>query len=459
MSITASRFGSSPVLLDWNGITSTVQNKVPEISAEKRDSYGGLWHKLLGKMHDQVSGFYNAVIDPELSQVAASQALAKKILEQKNLKNCLFIGIGGSSLGPMCLIDSLKHLSTTHIQFHFFENPDPIDWTYRIKNLNPHETFVCVVTKSGTTYETLSIFMLAYDWLKRSLGPNQAAKQTVAITDPGRGELLEFAQKENIATLAIAPSVGGRYSVFTPVGLFAASLAGLNVEQFLAGAKKIRDYCEKATPEKNLFITWTHALHSLEVTHPTHVMMPYSTPLRLLANWWVQLWAESLGKDGKGFTAIPSLGAIDQHSMLQLLRDGPNNKVIWFVNVQDFKVKVPVPSLNFKVKSFDLLEGQELGSILDTEFRAVQKVMTNQKRPHLQIQLDSISEESMGACFFIFSMLTAYMGEVLHVNPFDQPGVEEGKVYIRETLVRKKAEALAQPESTDEVHRLRLHRE
>ena len=399
------------------------------------------------------------MIDPSLSQVAESNALAKKFLDQKNLKHCLFIGIGGSSLGPMCLMDSLKHLATTPIQFHFFENPDPIDWNYRIARLNPNETIVCVVTKSGTTYETLSLFMLAYDWLKKSVGPNQAAKQTVAITDPGKGELLEFAQKEQIATLSIAPSVGGRYSVFTPVGLFAAGLAGLNTEQFLAGGKKIRDYCEKATPEKNLFISWSHSLQALYDTHRTHVMMPYSTPLRLLANWWVQLWAESLGKDGKGFTAIPSLGAIDQHSMLQLLRDGPNDKMIWFVNVQDFKTKVPVPSVQFKVKSFELLEGQELGSILDTEFRAVQKVMTNQKRPHLQIQLDSLSEESMGATFFIFSMLTAFMGDVLKVNPFDQPGVEEGKVYIRETLVQKKAQALNAPETTDEVHRLRLHRE
>ena len=459
MSITASRFGSSPILLDWSGINATVPQKVPELSPEKRDIYSGQWHALLGKLHDHVSGFYNAVKDHEISQVDESKTLAQKVLDQKNIKHCLFIGIGGSSLGPMCLIDSLKHLATTPIQFHFFENPDPIDWNYRIKNLNPSETLVCVVTKSGTTYETLAIFMLAYDWLKRGVGPNEASKHTVAITDPAKGELLEFAQKEQIPVLAIAPSVGGRYSVFTPVGLFAASLAGLNVELFLQGGKKIRDYCEKVQAEKNLFITWAHALNSLGVSHPTHVMMPYSTPLRLLANWWVQLWAESLGKDGKGYTAIPSLGAIDQHSMLQLLRDGPNDKIIWFVNVQDFKTKVVVPSLNFKVKSFDLLEGQELGSILDTEFRAVQKVMTNQKRPHLQIQLDSINEESMGACFFILSILTAYMGEVLHVNPFDQPGVEEGKVYIRETLVQKKSEALAQSDSTDEVHRLRLHRE
>ena len=119
-------------------------------------------------------------------------------------------------------------------------------------------------------------------------------------------------------------------------------------------------------------------------------------------------------------------------SMLQLLRDGPNDKMIWFVNVQDFKTSVKVPSINFKVKSFDLLEGQELGSILDTEFRSVQKVMSNQKRPHLQLQIDSISEESIGSLFFTLSVLTAFMGDILRVNPFDQPGVEEGKIYIRE---------------------------
>jgi len=456
MSITAARFGTAPLLLDWNGLS----HHVPEPSPADRARLFEAWQTTLRKLHDNVSGFYNAVIDPDLSQVQTSQNLAQKFLAQPQIRDCLFIGIGGSSLGPMCLIDSLKHLSNGKIQFHFFENPDPIDWQYRIAKLIPANTLVCVVTKSGTTYETLSIFMLAYEWLKRGVGPQQAAAQTVAITDPEKGELLEFARKESIATLAIHPSVGGRFSVFTPVGLFAGALAGLSMEAFLTGARKVRDYCEKASQEKNLFLTWSHSLQSLAKTNPIHMMMPYSTPLRLLANWWVQLWAESLGKDGKGFTSIPALGAIDQHSMLQLLRDGPNDKILWFVNVQDFKTQVKVPDVGFKVKSFELLAGQELGSILDTEFRSIQKVMTNQKRPHLQIQLDSISEESIGAVFFTLSMLTAYMGDVLNVNPFDQPGVEEGKIYIRETLTQKKQQAQqAGEDDSDPVHRLRLHRE
>ncbi len=452
MSITASRFGSSPVLLDWSNISS---NMTPT----DRDQYFSHWKTMVQKLNNQVSGFYRAVIDPELSQVKAANVLAQKFSSNPAIRNCIFIGIGGSSLGPMCLIDSLKHLASSQIQFHFFENPDPIDWNYRIKKINPSETMICVVTKSGTTYETLSIFMLAYDWLTKALDRDQAAARTVAITDPAKGELLEFAQKEKIETLSIAPSVGGRYSIFTPVGLFAAALAGLNTEQFLLGAKKVHDYCEKATSEKNIFMTWGHALLAHETSHRTHVMMPYTTPLRLLANWWVQLWAESLGKDGRGFTAVPSLGAIDQHSMLQLLRDGPNDKVIWFVNVQDFKTTVKIPSVQFKVKTFELLEGQDLGSLLDTEFRAVQKVMTNQKRPNLQIQLDSLNEESMGAVFFVLSVLTSYMGEIMSVNPFDQPGVEEGKIYIRESLVQKSKQLSQASNESEEVHRLRLHRE
>ncbi len=452
MSITASRFGSAPLLLDWSGIQT-------ELSATQREKANQAWESMKAKLHDHVSGFYNAVQDPELSQIDASEALALEFLKNPNLKHCLFIGIGGSSLGPLFMIDALKHRAKNPIQFHFFENPDPIDWNYRIARLSPRETLVCVVTKSGTTYETLSIFMLAYDWLKRGIG-SQAAKQCVAITDPAKGELLEFARKEQIPTLSIAPSVGGRFSIFTPVGLFAGALAGLNMRELLLGGRRVREYCEKATADKNLFLTWATALDARRTTQGIHVMMPYTTPLKLLANWWVQLWAESLGKDGKGFTAVPALGAIDQHSMLQLLRDGPIDKVIWFVNVSDFKTRVTIPSVDFKVKTFDLLEGQELGDLLTTEFRAIQKVMTNQKRPHLQLQVDELNEEALGAIFFSLSMLTAYMGELMGVNPFDQPGVEEGKIYIREKLEQTKASLKESRDSgTDEPHRLRLHRD
>ena len=459
MAVTASRFGSSSLLLDWSGLT--VHHKEP--TPEEKNTYGQAFEKTVNKLHDRVSGFYDCPTDPALSQIEACEQLAKKLTDSGKYKDCIFIGIGGSSLGPMCLMDSLKHLAKNPIAFHFFENPDPIDWNYRIQKMNAGQTLVCVVTKSGTTYETLSIFMLAFDWLKRNLGEDGAIQNTVAITDPAKSELLDFAQAKGIQTLSIAPSVGGRFSVFTPVGLFAAALAGLDLHKFLGGAKKIREYCEKHinVTDKNLFIQVAQALLTLEKSHPVHVMMPYSTPIRLVANWWVQLWSESLGKNARGFTAVPALGAVDQHSMLQLLRDGPNDKVIWFINVQEFGTSVTIPGANFKSPTFDLLEKQDLGTLLTTEFRAIQKVMINQKRPCLQLQIDSISEESLGSLFFFFSVLTAYMGELMNINPFDQPGVEEGKVYIRENLVRQKQIAAADADAAgeDEVHRLRLGRE
>jgi glucose-6-phosphate isomerase len=451
MAVTASRFGNSALLLDWSGIPT-------DISPGRREELHALWQKMLTGLHENTSGFYNAVQDSVLSQIDPSRELARGFLHSGAVNDCVFIGIGGSSLGPLFLIDALKHRASTPVRFHFFENPDPIDWSHRISKLDPKQTLVCVVTKSGTTYETLSLFMLAYDWLVRSLGKEEAAKKCVAITDPEKGELLEFARRESIATLSIAPSVGGRFSIFTPVGLFAGALAGLDMEALLAGAKRVRDYCERASAEKNNFLIWAEALHSRVATHRTHVMMPYSTSLRLLADWWVQLWAESLGKEGKGFTAVPALGAIDQHSMLQLLRDGPNDKVIWFLNISDYGPKIKIPSIGFKVKTFDLLEGQELGELLTTEFRAIQRVMGNQKRPHLQLQVDALHEESLGSLFFTLSVLTAYMGAVLGVNPFDQPGVEEGKIYIREKLVQNK-EHLRNSGDDEETHRLRRHRE
>ena len=194
MSATASRFGSSPLMMDWSGLTAHVK----DFSTEHKANLSKAWDATLQKLHDRVSGFYDCPTDAHLSQIAACESLAAKLKKQGEYTDCVFIGIGGSSLGPMCLIDSLKHLATNPIQFHFFENPDPIDWTYRIRRLNPSKTLVCVVTKSGTTYETLSLFMLAFDWLKKGVGVDRAISQTIAITDPEKSELLDFARSLNI---------------------------------------------------------------------------------------------------------------------------------------------------------------------------------------------------------------------------------------------------------------------
>ena len=174
-------------------------------------------------------------------------------------------------------------------------------------------------------------------------------------------------------------------------------------------------------------------------SHPTHVCMPYSTRLRSMGDWFVQLWGESLGKDGKGFTPLAACGAIDQHSILQLLRDGPNDKITGFMTVDRVADPVSIPKLagtegSRPYPAFRLLEGHTLQELLLTEYQAIARVLSNQGRPHFTWRLDDLSERSVGAQYFALAYLTAHIGMLMKVDPFDQPGVEEGKVYIRESL-------------------------
>ncbi len=281
--------------------------------------------------------------------------------------------------------------------------------------------------------------LLALEWL----GKDRWKSNFVAITDPVKGDLKTFATQNGIPTLHIAPSMGGRFSVFTPVGLFPAALSGLNVEGLLQGAKQVRDYVEKAPLEKNALFILGGELIRHSSKRPINVCMPYSTRLKQIGAWFVQLWGESLGKDGKGFTPLAAVGATDQHSILQLLRDGPDDKVTLFLTVDQVEDEVKIPKLGqllgtmvgqSSLPAFKILEGHTLHQLLQIEYRATALVLTKQGRPNATWQLDRLDERGLGALYFAFSTLTAFTGALLNVNPFDQPGVEEAKVYIREAL-------------------------
>jgi glucose-6-phosphate isomerase len=341
------------------------------------------------------------------------------------------------------------------------DNPDPYEWKRTLAGLKPHSTLVVVIAKSGTTFETMAQLLLACEWL----GKERWKSHLVAVTDPVKGDLRTFAQHEGIPTLAIAPSIGGRFSIFSPVGIFAAAIAGLDAQAFLTGAKQVRDHMEKAPVEKNpLFILGYDLLRHAEKRN-IHVCMPYSTRLRLIGDWFVQLWGESLGKDGKGFTPIAAVGATDQHSILQLLRDGPDDKVTFFLTLDRVadEVKIPrlqtLPGQQTHLPSFRLLEGHSLQELLTVEYRATSLVLTKQGRPNVTFQLDQLDERSLGALYFGLCVLTAFTGTLWGVNPFDQPGVEEGKVYIRESLTRSGAQTQDEVDENSPVARLRRDRE
>lgn len=466
MTATASRLGSSPIAIDWTNLVNINSPKGPATRTYAPDyaEVESTVSKLKNRFHAKDVGFYQTPTENELSQAMESEKLAQSILARGTITDVLFLGIGGSSLGPLSLLMALQEKCSL-LRFHVMENPDPIEWKSTLNYLKPPSTLVCCVTKSGTTFETLAQFLCAMEWL----GPELRKTNIVAITDPNKGDLKEFAKQMDIPTLHIAPSVGGRFSIFSPVGLFPAALAGLSVKDFLLGAQQVRDYIDKAPTEKNPIFFLADTLIQHAARRPIHVCMPYSTRLKQVSAWFVQLWGESIGKDGKGFTPMAAVGATDQHSILQLLRDGPDDKITWFITVDQVEDPVKIPkapqmpgaanAMGNPLQSFKMLEGHSLQELLLIEYRATAKVLTRQGRPNFTIQLDRLDERNLGALYFFFSYLTAFTGTHWGVNPFDQPGVEEGKVYIRESLVNARASESTGPyEDPDNSPVARLRR-
>lgn len=457
MSVTASRLGSAPLMIDWSNLIAGARDG----GRVDADESAAAWARLKQRFSAGEVGFYDAPVNEDLSQAKESQALAESLLARKQFTDCVFLGIGGSSLGPISLLSALQERCRSGMKFHFLENPDPLDWKATVSNLNPNSTLVCAVTKSGTTFETMSQLLLALEWIGRS----RIKTHLVAITDPSKGDLKKFATQEGIPTLHIAPPIGGRFSIFSPVGLFPAALAGLSVQEFLLGAKQVRDYCEKHALEKNPIFVLASELLRQSRQRSVHVCMPYSNRLKQLGAWFVQLWGESLGKDGKGFTPLAAVGATDQHSILQLLRDGPDDKVTFFVTVDQVEDEVKIPHLTSilpvssnSFPAFQILEGHTLQELLRVEYRATSLVLSKQNRPNLTLALDRLDERCLGALYFALSTLTAVTGTLWGINPFDQPGVEEGKVYIRKSLSAS-PEPSTEDDDNSPVARLRRGRE
>jgi len=449
MSITAARLGSSPLMLDWSHIQRSAKSQAGTPSS--KTLFEEKWNQLKARYSKKEVGFYDAVTDAGISQIEESVRLAESLIGAMKFKDALFLGIGGSSLGPISLLNALKHKTSEQIRIHFQENPDPTDWKETLKHLNPETTLVVCVTKSGTTFETMAQYLLALEWLTFS----RWKSHSICITDPKKGDLKAFATEHEIPTLTIDPSIGGRFSIFSPVGLFPAALAGLNVREFILGATQVREYVEKTSTEKNALFQIGADLIAHFEKRPIHVCMPYATGLKSYSSWFVQLWGESLGKDLKGFTPLAALGAVDQHSILQLLRDGPDDKVTFFLSVEKVPDEVKIPHLN-RIRgnwttptppAFQILEGHTLHELLRTEYQAISLVLTRRNRPHFSLHLEDLSERSMGALYFASSVLTAFTGTLWGINPFDQPGVEEGKIYIKESLTQ-----LSQDRKNSDAH-------
>ena len=342
-------------------------------------------------------------------------------------KILLVLGIGGSALGTRALHSAL--CSADSPALYVLDNIDPTTVQNTIDSVKSNDpsltqTVVAVVSKSGETAEVLALCMAV----------NAALSNATYVAITGQhGSLREYANSNGWATLPIPEGVGGRFSVLSPVGLFPAAMCGINIQELLDGARAMDDQCMQMSdnPAASLSGGLVSALHN---GHNIHVMMPYSDRLTQFAQWYVQLWAESLGKvnhQGKrvGPTPVAAIGTTDQHSMLQLWREGPQDKVIGFVDIAK-SLDVPLGEHSLG-DSQSWLAGQSLGSLLQAERVATEKAVQDAGQLTWAMTLPTLDAHSIGQFIALWQVTVAFAGRLMKLNPYDQPGVELGKELTR----------------------------
>jgi len=362
------------------------------------------------------------------------------------VRDVLVLGIGGSSLGAKALAAALGGLG---VRLHFADNVEPEPVAALLASLDPRVTLVNVISKSGTTAETMAVFLLTLDWLRQSLD-EEWRRHVVVTTDPEKGVLRPFAEKHDLATFSVPPDVGGRFSVFSPVGLLPLAFAGVDISGLLAGAKRANgsaagEIGENLPAQTALaqYLAWRKGQH-------ISVLMPYSSRLALLPAWFVQLHAESLGKayDRSGSrvhvgpTPLGAVGATDQHSQVQLFREGPFDKLIVFVRHRQADHDLVLPAEK-GLEELSYLFGKSLFELLSAEAAATAHALAVARRPNYTIYLDRVDAYHLGWLLQHLMWQTAYLGELFDVNAFDQPGVELGKRYTYALMGRPGYEELA----------------
>lgn len=385
------------------------------------------------------AGFFD--LDRHNSWLTRCHDLYKKY---KHKKVFVQIGIGGSALGPQMLIDSLGPIYNNEREFLFLDNIDPDYMNFQLKNLNLKETLFYVVSKSGGTAETVAALSIAITMLKKiGVTEEEYKNYFVFCTDPVSSLLRDLALDFNIECLPVPSDVGGRFSVLTPVGIFPALFANIPVEDFFKAYPSCKKNLFEGDKQLSTLSSFIVKLKSEGVSQT--VFMPYSSLLRSFSSWFIQLWAESLGKkhDSKGnichqgLTPISSYGATDQHSQVQLFMEGPFDKLIILIKVSKFKSDFSLDS-GHQQKIFTKLNHISLSQLMQAELAGTMKALDLAKRPYALVEIEELNAQNLGSLILFFESLTNMVGAELKINPFDQPGVEAGKVFANEWLAELK---------------------
>ena len=358
-------------------------------------------------------------------------------------ENFVVLGIGGSALGARAVVNALTHIHHNLLdkearkapRFFVEDNVDPERMTALLDVIDPEKTMFNVITKSGSTSETMSQYLIIYDLLKNRLGLN-VSEHIIATTDAEKGNLIKIAKKEGLITYIVPDGVGGRFSCLTPVGLLPYAVMGIDIRKLLDGAMTV---CE-VTKNENMYENPSLILAllqyiSIQKGKNISVMMPYSDALSSIADWYCQLWGESLGKavdnDGKvvnaGQTPVKAVGVTDQHSQVQLYTEGPYDKVITLIGVEKFRSTVEIPEGLSDMPNVHFLCGHTMNELITKERLATEYALTKAGRANHTITLYEVNEFTIGELLQLFEFETAYLGSMLNIDTYNQPGVEEGK--------------------------------
>jgi len=354
------------------------------------------------------------------------------------------LGIGGSALGPIAVQQAINHPYYNELprekrngfpKLYVADNVDPEKLVYLFQTIDVTKCLFNVISKSGSTSETMSQFMIIKKMLDEKLGKD-AAEHIVCTTDKVNGNLIKIAKEEGYKTFIIPNGVGGRFSELTPVGLLAAAFCGIDIKAMLAGAAFMDEICKNDDIYKNPAFMYAILNYiGMQKGKNICVVMPYADSLKYISDWYAQLWAESLGKkydnDGNvvnvGPTPVKALGVTDQHSQVQLYTEGPFDKMIVLMGVDKYKETIQIPETYKEIPSLGFLGGITQNQLIQTEQMATEYALMKSGKTNMTIYLPEVNEFTLGQTLYMFEVATGFAGELMNINAFDQPGVEEGK--------------------------------
>jgi len=368
----------------------------------------------------------------------------------------VLLGIGGSALGGKALFHALCHPLRNILpkqdrggipRIFFLDNIDPVTIKSVLDFIDPERTVFNVITKSGSTVETVSQFLIVRQLLADKLGKQSVGEHLVVTTGAGENRLRDIAGEEGYPLFSIQENVAGRFSVFSPVGLFPAAMSGIDIKELLAGARYADERCRTDRLWQNPAYLSGALYYLADVGKGLNinVIMPYSDALLQVAYWFRQLWAEGLGKaetvSGKrvnvGQTPVVALGTTDQHSQLQLYTEGPFNKMVTFLQVEKYSGTVPIPPQPEQEDEYSYLGGHSLEELIRVEARATQLALTEAGRSNMSLIIPEINAFIVGQLLFMLEVQTVFTAGLYDINPMDQPGVEASKRYIYGMMGRR----------------------